>query len=62
MEFILKNCPTLFEGLGFLGSPVDFNLDPSVKLIHAPIHRQPILKLESIKAALDTYETTGQLV
>ena len=62
MEFISKNCPTLFQGLGFLGPPVDFNLDPNIKPIHAPIHRQPISKLDSIKNALDTYETTGQLV
>ena len=62
MEFISKNCPTLFQGLGFLGPPVDFDLDPNVKPIHAPVHRQPISKLESIKAALDTYETTGQLI
>ena len=62
MEFISKNCPTLFQGLGFLGAPVDFDLDPNIKLIHASVHRQPISKLESIKTALDTYETTGQLV
>ena len=30
--------------------------------IHDPVHRQPISKLESLKTALDTYETTGQLV
>ena len=62
MEFISKNCPTLFQGLGFLGPPVDFDLDPNVKPIHAPVHRQPTSKLESIKTALDTHETTGQLV
>ena len=62
MEFISKNCPTLFQGFGFLGPPVDFDLDLNVKPIHAPVHRQPISKLESIKTALDTYETTGQLV
>ena len=62
MEFISKNCPTLFQGLGFLGPPVDFDLDPHVKPIHAPVHRQPISKLDSIKKALDAYETTGQLV
>lgn len=62
MEFISNDCPTLFQGLGFLGPPVDFDLDPNVKPIHAPVHRQPISKLESIKAALDTYEPTGQLV
>ena len=62
MEFISKNCPTLFQGLDLLGPPVVFDLDPNVIPMHAPVHRQPILKLESIKAALDTYETTGQLV
>ena len=62
MEFISKNCPALFQGLGFLGPPVDFDMDPNVKPIHAPVHRQSISKLESIKTALDTHETTGQLV
>ena len=62
MEFISKNCPTLFQELGFLGPPVDFDLDANVKPIHAPIHRQPISKLESIKTALDTYEKRGHLV
>ena len=62
MAFISKNCPTLFQGLGFLGPPVDFDLDPNIKPIHAPVHRQPISKLDSIKKALDNYETTGQLV
>ena len=61
-EFISKNCTSLFQGLGFLGSPVDFDLDTDVNPVHAPIHRQPISKLESIKTALDTYEATGQLV
>ena len=62
MEFISKNCSSLFQGLGFLGPPVDFDLDPNVNPTHAPIHRQPISKLETIKAALDTYEATGQLI
>ena len=62
MEFISKNCTTLFQGLGFLGPSVDFDLDPHVKPIHAPVHHQPISKLDSIKKALDAYETTGQLV
>lgn len=61
-EFISKNCTSLFQGLGFLGPPVDFDLDTDVKPVHASIHRQPISKLESIKTALDTYEATGQLV
>ena len=62
MEFISRNCTSLFHGFGFLGPPVDFDLDPSIKPIHGPIHRQPISKLETIKAALDTYEATGQLI
>ena len=46
MEFISTNCPTLFQGFGFLGPPVDFDLDPNVKSFHAPVHRQPISKLK----------------
>ena len=37
-------------------------LDPHVKPIHAPIHCEPISKMDAIKAALDAYETIGQLV
>ena len=62
LKFISENCPSLFEGLGFLGPPVDFDLDPNVRPIHAPTHRQPVSKLDSIKAALDIYEATGQLI
>ena len=62
LDFISKNCTSLFQGLGYLGPPVDFDLDPNVKPSHAPIRRQPISKLNAIKAALDNYEATGQLV
>ena len=62
MEFITQQCPTLFNGTGYLGPPVDFDLDPNVKPTHAPVHRQPVSKLNKIKAALDTYEATGHLV
>ena len=47
---------------GVTGPPIDFYLDPSVKPIHAPVHRQPISKLDKIKAALDAHEATGQLI
>ena len=40
LKFISENCPSLFQGLGFLGPPVD--LDPNVRPIHAPTHRQPV--------------------
>ena len=55
MEFISKNHSSLFHGLGFLGPPVDFDLNTEVKPIHDPIHhRQPSNQNQSIKAALDT--------
>ena len=62
LELISKNWTSLFQGLGFLSLPVDLDLDPDVKPIHAPIQCEPISKLDAIKAALDAYETTGQLV
>ena len=62
MEFITQQCPTLFNGTVYLGPPVDFDLDPNVKPTHAPVHRQPVSKLNKVKAALDTYEATGHLV
>ena len=39
-----------------------FRSGPHVQPIHALVHHQPISKLDSIKKALDAYETTGQLV
>lgn len=62
LDFISSNCTSLLQGLGYLGPPVDFDLDPNVKPSHAPIHHQPVSKLNAIKAALDTYEATGQLI
>ena len=62
MEVISQNCSSLFQGLGYLGPPIDFDMDSNVKPIDAPIHHQPISKLGKIKAALDAYEKTGQLV
>ena len=62
LGFISRNCTSLFHGLGYLGPPVNFDLDPNVKPTHAPIHRRPVSKLNAIKGALDTYEATGQLI
>ena len=62
LELISKNWTSLFQGLGFPSLLVDLDLDPDVKPIHAPIQCEPISKLDAIKAALDAYETTGQLV
>ncbi len=62
MEFITQQCPTLFNGTGYLGPPVDFDLNPNIKPTHAPVHHQPGSKLKEIKAALDTYEATSHLV
>ena len=60
LKFISENCHSLFQGLGFLSPPVELN--SNVKPIHAPVYRQPVSKLDSIKAAVDTYEATGQLI
>ena len=63
-DFFAQNCPSLFKGLGVLGQPVNLDLDPSIKPTHAPqsLPTHPISNLESIKAALDIYEATGQLM
>lgn len=60
LDFVSRNCTSLFQGLVYLGPPVDFDQDSNIKPSHAPI--QPISKLNAIKAALDTYEATGQLI
>ena len=62
LKFISGNCHSLSQGLGFLGPPVDFDLKSNVEQIHAPVYRQPVSKLDSVKAAVDTYEATGQLI
>ena len=56
MESISQYCTPLFQGLGFLGPPVDFEMDPTIKPVHAPIHRQPTPNYEKIESALDTCE------
>ena len=59
----IKLCyPHLFEGLGELGEPYSFTLDPEIKPIQAPPHRYAAPKLPIIKEALDKLIDAGQLI
>lgn len=50
-----------FEGLGTVGQPVRLTLDPEVPPCHAGIHREPVAKLEKVKAKLDDMVKCGKL-
>jgi len=49
-----------FEGLGTVGQPVRLTLDPEVPPCHAGIHREPVAKLEKVKAKLDDMVKCGK--
>ena len=62
MENILVHYADTFEGLGQLGSPVDFKIDENVQPIQMPVHRIPVAKRAKEKEALDRYVREGVLV
>ena len=45
-ESILHAYSDVFTGVGDLGQPVSFILDPNVVPVHAPVHRIPLAKLK----------------
>lgn len=49
MEFISQHSTSLFQGIGFLGLPVDFDMDPAIKPLYPPIYRQLVSKQEKLK-------------
>ena len=61
-DVIVQNCPSLLRGLV---SSANRSIWTWIQVSNPPTppnHCQPISNLESIKAALDIYEATGQLV
>ena len=50
-----------FSGLGNVGKPVSFVLDPHVVPVQAPIHRIPVTKRERVKLKLDEMVRDGKL-
>ncbi len=62
LDYIKYSYPHLFEGLGDLGTPFSFTLNPEVQPIQAPPHHFSAPKLPIIKEALDKLIDSGQLV
>ena len=52
---ILQNYSENFEGIGLLGPPVHFDINPDITPIQMPIHRVPIPKRDKEKQAIDNY-------
>ena len=48
-ESILHAYSDVFTGVGDLGQPVSFVLDPNVVPVHAPVHRIPLAKRKRTK-------------
>ena len=60
-EAVLRQHPSVFQGVGNLGTPVSFVLDPNVVPVHAPQHRVPVAKRDRVKAKLDEMVRDGKL-
>ena len=60
-DTILSQFASTFTGLGNIGKPVSFSMDPNVTPIHAPPHRLPVAKRELVKAKLDEMVRDGKL-
>ena len=58
---MLKDYQSVFSGLGNVGKPVSFVLDPHVVPVQAPIHRIPVTKRERVKLKLDEMVRDGKL-
>ena len=59
---VLKHFGDVFKGLGYLGPPVSFKVDPNVTPINMPVHRIPVTKRDKEKETLKRYEDAGILV
>ena len=58
-ENVLQQYPENFEGLGYLGPPVHFEVKADVSPVQMPIHRVPVAKRIKEKEALDRYAAAG---
>ena len=61
LERVLEAFPDVHTGLGQLGKPVGFYLDPNVTPVHDAIHRQPVARHAKIKEQLDKMESEGKI-
>ena len=62
LDYIKHAYSHLFEGLGDLGTPPSFTLNPEITPFQAPPHPCSAPKISIIKEALDKLIETGQLV
>ena len=58
-DHILQQYAENFEGLGYLGPPVHFEVKSNVSPVQMPIHRVPVAKRIKEKEALDEYAAAG---
>ena len=61
MKWVLDAFQDVHTGLGHLGRPVTFDLDPTVKPVHDAIHHQPVARHAKIKEQLDKMESEGKI-
>ena len=55
-DYLFKNCKNTFQFLGCLAKPVSVTLDPKVSPVHAPVHRIPVAKRDTVNARFDQME------
>ena len=58
-DAILREYKSSFQGLGYLGPTVHFQMKADVMPVQMPNHRVPVAKREKEKEALDRYVTLG---
>ena len=64
MKWVLAEFQNVHTGLGQLGRPVTFNMDPTVKPVHDAIHRQPVqpvVRHTKIKEQFNKMENEGKI-
>ena len=61
MKWVLDEFQDVHPGLGQLGRPVTFDMDPTVKPVHDAIHHQPIARHTKIKEQLRKMEGQGKI-
>jgi len=61
MKWVLGEFQDVHPGLGQLGRPATFDMNPTVKPVHYAIHRQPVARQTKIKEQLNKMESEGKI-
>ena len=61
MKWVLGAFQDVFTGLGHLGRPFTFDMDPTVKPFHDAIYRRPVARHAKTKQQLDKVESEGNI-